>query len=121
MMMHSMLQVMLELAAVVQVSQTEDSGTQGHTWSRRIEVNSTQTPTIYILCGSSVPTDSSIAVQYNGRWFWIADTDIRSKSVFAAVMLLFNISNIGIKRNGTNRNHTGDSKIALYYLDAADL
>jgi len=57
-------------------------------------------PLLNILSGSNVPTDSSIAVQYNGRWFWIADKDIRSKSVFAGVMLLFNISNIGVKGLG---------------------
>ena len=34
---------------------------------------------------------------YKGRWFWIADNDIRSKSLFSSVMLLFSISEVGIK------------------------
>jgi hypothetical protein len=32
------------------------------------------------------------------RWFWISDTDIRSKDMFGAVMLLFSISDIGLRQ-----------------------
>jgi hypothetical protein len=101
MMTRSMLQVMLELAAIIQVPQLEDSESKVTPGLVEGQVNSSQTPPLLnILSGSNAPTDSSIAVQYNGRWFWIADTDIRSKSVFAGVMLLFNISNIGVKGLG---------------------
>lgn len=31
-----------------------------------------------------------------GRWFWIPDNDIRSKSLFTGVMLLFSISDVGV-------------------------
>ena len=50
-----------------------------------------------ILVGDAAPKDASVAVQYPNRWFWIADTDIQSKSTFAVVMLLFSISETGIK------------------------
>ena len=59
------------------------------------------TPVVNILSGNSAPSDASIAVQYDGRWFWIADTDFRSKSIFASVMMMFSISDIGAKANGT--------------------
>jgi hypothetical protein len=100
-MSRSMLQVMLELAAVIRVPDSEAS--EGKVTPGLVEGrgNSTQSPTLLnILSGSNVPSDPSIAVHYDGRWFWIADTDIRSKSVFAAVMLLFSISDIGIKGIG---------------------
>src|SRR5262249_7489500 len=97
----SMLQVMLELAAVIQVPQPEESERRVTSGLVEGQANSSQTPPLLnVQSGSNVPVDSSIAVQYNGRWFWIADTDIRSKSVFAGVMLLFNISNIGVKGLG---------------------
>ena len=38
-----------------------------------------------------------VAIQYKGRWFWISDTDIRSKSIFTSVMLLFSISDVGVR------------------------
>jgi hypothetical protein len=101
MMTRSMLQVMLELAAVVQVSESEDTERKVTPGLVEESGHSTQAPALLnIMSGINLPPDPSIAVQYDGRWFWIADTDIRSKSVFAAVMLLFSISDIGIKGMG---------------------
>jgi len=50
-----------------------------------------------ILVGDAAPKDAFVAAQYDGRWFWIADTDIQSKSTFGIVMLLFSISETGIR------------------------
>jgi hypothetical protein len=36
-------------------------------------------------------------VSYKNRWFWIADTDIRSKYTFGFMMLLFSISETGAR------------------------
>jgi hypothetical protein len=101
MMTRSMLQVMLELAAVVQVPELENSERMVTPGLIEGQANPNKTsPTLNIFSGSKLSEDSSIAVQYDGRWFWIADTDIRSKSVFAVVMLLFSISDIGVKGMG---------------------
>jgi hypothetical protein len=35
-------------------------------------------------------------VQYNNRWYWIADPDIQSKTTFGVVMLIFSISETGV-------------------------
>jgi hypothetical protein len=43
------------------------------------------------------PQDAYVAVQYDRRWFWIADTDIQSKNTFAIIMLLFSIADTGVK------------------------
>jgi hypothetical protein len=101
MMTRSMLQVMLELAAVVQVPQSEES-------ERKVTPGLIEQPgtsiqpsaLLTIMSGYNLPADPSIAVEYDGRWFWIADDDIHSKSVFAAVMMLFSISDIGVKGMG---------------------
>ena len=52
---------------------------------------------IGILSGETAPSDAYVAVPYRGRWFWVVDTDIRSKTAFAFVMLLFSISDTGVK------------------------
>jgi len=101
MMTRSMLQVMLELAAGVQVPQSDVSEHKVNPGLVEGQARAPQTtPTVNIQSGNAEPTDASVAVQYAGRWFWISDTDIRSKDMFGVVMLLFSISEIGFKGNG---------------------
>jgi hypothetical protein len=38
------------------------------------------------------PDDAFVAVPYRGHWFWIEDTDWRSKRAFALVMFLFTLA-----------------------------
>jgi hypothetical protein len=38
-----------------------------------------------------------VAVPYAGRWYWISDTDIQSKTTFDIVRLLSSIADTGIK------------------------
>ena len=56
-----------------------------------------QPPLLNILSGTTPPPDAYVAIQYKGSWFWIADTDIRSKTLFTSVMLLFSISDVGVR------------------------
>ncbi len=100
-MTRSMLEVLLELAADVRVPESdvkEGRAAPGLTSGQTGGTRSTQT--VDILSGNKAPSGESIKVQYNGRWFWIDDTDIRSKYIFAAVMLMFSISDIGTKAAG---------------------
>jgi len=93
-----MLQVMLELGVTAQVPETDVTGgraTAGATSSRAAEGGAG--PLIAILSGSAPPSDAYVAVPYKGRWFWIADTDVRSKLIFGGVMLLFSISEVGAR------------------------
>ena len=102
MMTHSMLEVMLELAHGVRVP--ESDVTEGRVAPGLAEgqpSGTADTPVVSVLSSNSAPSDASIAVQYIGHWFWIADTDFRSKSIFASVMMMFSISDIGAKANGT--------------------
>jgi hypothetical protein len=92
----SMLQIMLELSTVVRVPAsdvTEDKAGPGLVVD---QAGGTQAPPVLnILSGSEPPRDAFVAVQYQGRWFWIANTDIRSKFSFDFVMLLFSLSETG--------------------------
>jgi len=97
-MTRSMMEVMLELAAGMHVPEsdvTEGRAAPGLAYGQA--GGTPGTPTVNILSGNKAPSDASIAVQYNGRWFWIADTDFRSKTIFGTVMILFSISDVGIK------------------------
>jgi hypothetical protein len=94
----SMLQVMLELGVEAQVPEADVAAgraTQGATNNQ--PPGSGSPPLLGILSGRSAPADAFVAVPYKGRWFWIADTDVRSKLIFGSVMLLFSISEVGVR------------------------
>jgi len=97
-MTRSMLQVMLELAVVVQVPETDvTAGRAAPGLVGTQPTGAADGPMVTILSGTSAPEDAYAKVQYHGRWFWIPDTDIQSKYSFAFVMLLFSISGTGLK------------------------
>ena len=94
----SMLQIMLELSSIVQVPESDVA--QGRAAPGLVEGQAVvpQGPAaIAILSGSAAPKDAYVAVPYGGRWFWIPGTEIRSKYTFGFVMLLFSISDTGVK------------------------
>ncbi|WP_439613949.1 hypothetical protein [Reyranella sp.] len=94
----SMLQVMVELGVLAQVPETDVTGGRATPGPDGFRVSAGERPPLLnILSGPAPPSDSYAAVQYNGRWFWISDTDIRSKSMFSGVMLLFSISDVGVR------------------------
>ena len=97
-MTRSMLQVMLELAATVQVSEVDVAA--GRAAPGLVDAQPAGvlgSPLVTILSGDSAPKDACVAVEYHGHWFWIPDTDIQSKYSFGFVMLLFSISGTGAK------------------------
>lgn len=97
-MTRSMLQIMLELAVVAQVPESDViSGRAAPGLVDTQAAGMPDRPLVTILSGTTAPTDAFAAVEYQGRWFWIPDTDIQSKYSFAFVMLLFSISGTGLK------------------------
>lgn len=94
----SMLQIMIEMGYFAEVPEADISGgkaTPGLAVGG--PAGGTQPSLLTIHGGSSPPADSHVAVAYKGRWFWIADNDVRSKSIFASIMLLFSISDVGVR------------------------
>jgi predicted small lipoprotein YifL len=94
----SMLEIMLEFATAVQVPEADvldGKALPGAVSSGPAEPASGAT--MRIRSGDAAPKDASVAVQYNDRWFWVADTDIQSKTTFGVLMLLFSIAETGIK------------------------
>jgi hypothetical protein len=89
----SMLQIMLECAAFVQVP--EEDLARGKAPPSRVSRDDPHW--MNIMSGPERPADPHVAVQYNGRWFWIPDDDLRSKAMFGVVILLFSIADTGIK------------------------
>jgi hypothetical protein len=91
----SMLQIMFEFAAVVQVPESDVA--EGKTAPATEAWQPQSGRTMRILTGTAPPKHAFVAVQYDNRWFWIADTDIQSKTTFEIVILLFSIADTGVK------------------------
>jgi len=94
----SMLEIMLEFAAAVQVPEAdvaEGKATPGAIAAQREAPRSG--PPMRVHVADAAPKDAYVAVQYDKRWYWIANTDIESKSTFGVLMLLFSIAETGAK------------------------
>jgi len=95
----TMLQIMLEFAATVQVPEADVAqgrATPGLAADTPAAVTQNGPP-LRIIVTDAQPQDAYVAAQYGGRWFSIADTDIQSKYTFAVIMLLFSIADTGVR------------------------
>ena len=94
----SMLQVMMELGVFARVPEADVAGGKATVGAGSgASPGSEQPPLLNIMSGRAPPSDAFAAIEYKGRWFWIPDNDIRSKSIFSGVMLLFSISDVGVR------------------------
>jgi hypothetical protein len=78
MMTRSMLQIMQEFAVMVRVPASVADGRAAPGLAASPDEALQSGPAMRILVGDVAPKDAYVAVQYGGRWFWIADNDIQS-------------------------------------------
>ncbi|MEZ5832100.1 MAG: hypothetical protein R3D05_13060 [Dongiaceae bacterium] len=93
MLTRSMLQIMLELGFFAEVPETDIKDGKASPSA----IKSENRNPLQIMSGDAPPQEAFVSVPYHGHWFWIPDTDLRSKSTFGSVMLLFSISDVGAK------------------------
>ncbi len=86
----SLLQILLEQSAGVDIPQSDID--------RVLKVNKdnlVNAPMLQIKSGDSQPNSAFIKVFYRGHWFWVEDTDLRSKIIFGYLILLSNLAEGG--------------------------
>ncbi|HWH68752.1 MAG TPA: hypothetical protein VNT26_05170, partial [Candidatus Sulfotelmatobacter sp.] len=54
---------------------------------------------IHIRSSQSEPDETFVTIHYRHHWFWIDDRDLKSKRVFAFMMMLFTLADTGEKEN----------------------
>ena len=50
-----------------------------------------QQMSVHIKSGKERPADAFVSILYRGKWFWIDDTDLRSKQIFSSLMTLISL------------------------------
>jgi hypothetical protein len=52
-----------------------------------------------IFSATEKPPDTFAAIPYRGHWYWIDDRDLKSKRVFAFMLMLFTLADTGEKES----------------------
>ena len=87
----------MELGIFAQVPEADVTGGKATLGAGGTLSPGSERPPLNIMSGTAPPSDAFAAIEYKGRWFWIPDNDIRSKTIFSGVMLLFSISDVGVR------------------------
>jgi hypothetical protein len=94
----SILHLMQTLASQVEVPETDLAQTRAMPgWDA--SGGSGAGRLVKILSSNSKPNDAFVSVNYRDHWFWIDDRDLKTKRVFAFMMLLFTLADTGEKEN----------------------
>ena len=92
----SLLQVMVEYAAYIDVPESDISEGRVHAAKQgSAETEARFPPLIRVRNGTLKPDDVFVAVPYRDHWFWIDDRDIYSKVMFNFLMTLFSFTERG--------------------------
>lgn len=82
----SMLAMLTQLSYEMEVPDQDVHS--GRTLATIGQVGIENRPEVVIHSGRSAPSQNYVAILYKGRWYWIADTDFRSKEAFTMVQVL---------------------------------
>jgi hypothetical protein len=87
----SMIHIMANMAAQADVPpEDQAAGRVNPAWDAG--ANGADRPRlIHIYCSDTEPKDAFAEVHYRNHWFWISDTDLKSKHMFSLIMLLFTL------------------------------
>jgi hypothetical protein len=56
-------------------------------------------PLLQVHSGPEKPCDAFVAICYEGQWFWIDKTDVRSKRTIGHLLVLLALSDTGAKES----------------------
>jgi hypothetical protein len=96
MLTRSMLEILGEVATYVEVPQQ-------HVADGRVRAIAPSTEgqlPIRIRSGSDRPEDAYAAIEYRNHWYWIDDTDFRSKRLFTFLMIMLSLAETGASAGG---------------------
>jgi hypothetical protein len=94
----SMLEIIIDLASFIEVPAVHVEEKQVNpTMPGEMVQGVSVPPLIKIHSSPDRPGDAFIAVSYQDYWFWISKRDLRSKSLFSFLMMIFSLTETGSK------------------------
>ncbi|HWQ93286.1 MAG TPA: hypothetical protein VN673_16545, partial [Clostridia bacterium] len=93
----SLMQQMSTMASQVDAPAEDLSQGRATPGWEAVSSNTNAVRLITIRSADNKPADAFVAIQYRDHWFWIEDRDLKSKRVFAFMMLLFTLADTGEK------------------------
>jgi hypothetical protein len=94
----SMLEIIIDLASYIEVPAVHVEEKQVNpTMPEKTIQGVPVPPLIKIHSSTDKPKDAFIAVSYQNYWFWIDKRDLRSKSFFSFLMMIFSLTETGGK------------------------
>ena len=92
----SMLQILMDLASQIEVPEQDVAEKRvPPTFRGDPALAEFAAPLVRIQCSPGKPADAFVAVPYRGKWFWIDDRDVASKSIFSFLMFMFSLTETG--------------------------
>jgi len=93
----SMLEMMSELAATIEVAEKDVAEKRTSPTNReQSEVEKSIGPLMGIRSSEQKPEDAFVSVFYRKRWFWIDDRDMPSKRAFGFLGVFFDLAQAGV-------------------------
>ncbi len=93
----SLMQQLTTMASQVDAPDQDVSQGRATPGWEAVSSNTNAVRLITIHSSGSKPADAFVAINYRAHWFWIDDRDLKSKRVFAFMMLLFTLADTGEK------------------------
>jgi len=94
----SMYEIMIDLASEIEVPVVHVEEKQVNpTMTEEMVQGVSVPPLIKIQSSTEKPGNAFIAVSYQDYWFWIDKRDLRSKSLFSFLMMIFSLTETGSK------------------------
>jgi hypothetical protein len=88
----SMLQVMLEVAALMDVPPEDITDGRATPGATAVQQVAGALKELRIRTSKGEPDDPFVSARYHDNWYYIDDTDLRSKGVFSFLMLMFTLA-----------------------------
>ncbi len=92
----SVLEIMIEAASQMDVPE-QDMAEHRVTKPAFFGANPEDVSIIRIHCGKTRPPETFVSAKYRGYWFWIDDTDRRSKLTFSFIQILLSLTETGVQ------------------------